>query len=87
MDQELWPRFYLQMAALGELTIGQIGLDEKLEQVRTVLMPELEFQLHQSFAAIHQRIREYESGVANGKYYQIKAGGHTSLDRSDRSEP
>jgi len=81
MDQGLWPRFYLQMAALGQLTIGQMGMDEKLEQVRTVLMPELE-QLHRSYAAIQQNIQEYESGVASGKYYQVKAGGHTSLDRS-----
>jgi hypothetical protein len=81
MDQGLWPRFYLQMAALGQLTIGQLGMDEKLEQIRTVLMPELE-QLHRSYVGIQQGIQEYETGVASGKYYQVKTGGHTSLNRS-----
>lgn len=81
MEQGLWPRFYLQMHTLGELTIGQIGIEDRLEQVRTVLMPELE-QLHQCYGAIIQGIMEYATGVANGKYYRVKAEGHTELDRS-----
>jgi hypothetical protein len=81
MDQGLWPRFYLQMAALAELTIGQMGMEEKLEQIRIVLMPEME-QLHQSYFAIQKGIQDYVSGVANGQFYKLKPGGHTSLDRS-----
>ena len=81
MEQGLWPRFYLQMLQLGQLTIGKIDIEERLERIRTVLMPKLE-QLHQSYAAILQGIQEYQSGVVSGKYFHGRAGGSTQLDRS-----
>jgi hypothetical protein len=81
MNEGLWPRFYLQMSGLAELSLEQIGLSEKLEHIRTLLMPELE-QLHRSYTIMMQGIQEYESGVASGKYYQIHLGGHAHLDRT-----
>ena len=81
MEQGLWPRFYLQMLQLGQLTIGKIDIEERLERVRTLLMPKLE-QLHRSYAAIVQGIQEYQSGVGTGKYFHGRAGGSTHLDRS-----
>jgi hypothetical protein len=80
MDQGLWPRFFLQVYAIGRFAEGKIEFEDKLEIFRKMVMPELE-NLHDTYHKINDNVIAYKHGVANGEYFSIKKNGHSSLDR------
>lgn len=84
-SQGIWPRFYLQMADLGENAIGKDAFDKKASKYFNSVMPELT-NLYDTYHKIQGLINDYKEGVSNGTYFKIDSRGQYNFDRGMENE-
>jgi hypothetical protein len=80
MEQGIVPRFYLQMLDLSQFAGEEVKADEKLEDFRVSVIPELD-ELREIYVDLIAKIADFIEGVESGRYYTLKPSGHTNLDR------